>query len=368
MTDSLAALEQQRLDADRSYNEALTAFDSAVVAAASHASLQGDDIGQLTTALVLFLQKITAFVETKDRELQARIEQRFDQLTPGLAMIDELRTRVGVLQRAVDRIARDVPLAGGSSEAPAAPSASPTGTAALDEVTYVGFEDEFRGTEEAIEARLQEYVPLFSGATDVLDLGCGRGEFLAALARSGIRSRGVDLNAEMAAVARGRGVDAVAGDALLFLTDLPDESLGGVMAAQVVEHLQPSYLLRLLSVAHRKLRHGAPIVVETINPACWLAFFSSYIRDITHVRPIHPETLQYLLRANGFERLSIRFSAPVPDHMKMKPIELGAETLASADALARGLAQAADVVNANSAILNNLLFTHLDYAAIGYRA
>ena len=118
----------------------------------------------------------------------------------------------------------------------------------------------------------------------------------------------------MVAVARERGLDATHADALGYLASLPDESLGGLIATQVVEHLEPSYLMRLLDAAAQKLQPGAPIVLETINPACWLAFFSSYIRDFTHVRPVHPETLQYLLRASGFERVEIRYSAPVPEH------------------------------------------------------
>src|SRR6185295_924176 len=106
-------------------------------------------------------------------------------------------------------------------------------------------------------------------------------------------------NGEMVAEARGRGLDAVAGDALAHLASLADESIGGLFAAQVVEHLEPRYLIQLLETAFHKLRPGAPIVIETINAACWLAFFSSYLRDLTHVRPIHPETLEYLTRASG---------------------------------------------------------------------
>ncbi len=231
----------------------------------------------------------------------------------------------------------------------------------------MAFEDEFRGSEPDVQARLHAYVPLFEGAADVVDLGCGRGEFLAALAAAGIRARGVDLNRSMVAVARARGLDVVEGDALAFLEAAEDAALGGVMAAQVVEHLEPAYLLRLISTATRKLKPGAPIVIETINPACWLAFFSSYIRDLTHVRPVHPETLQYLLRAAGFERVTIRYSAPVPEHIKMKSADLPPAIAASADPLARALADTAHALNANAAILNSLLFTHLDYAAIGYR-
>ena len=231
----------------------------------------------------------------------------------------------------------------------------------------MAFEDQFRGSDAAIADKLAGYVPLFAGSSDVVDLGCGRGELLAALRAAGVTAKGVDANREMAAIARERGLDAVQGDALAFLELAADASLGGVIATQVIEHLEPDYLIRLLDAAARKLRRGAPIVLETINPACWLAFFSSYIRDLTHVTPVHPETLQYLLRAHGFERVEVRFSAPVPDHMKMKTIDLSPAMLSSTDATASALAAIAHTVNANAVILNTLMFSHLDYAAIGYR-
>jgi O-antigen chain-terminating methyltransferase len=210
-------------------------------------------------------------------------------------------------------------------------------------------------------------VPLFADSADVVDLGCGRGELLAALRDAGVRAKGVDANGDMAAVARERGLDAEQGDALAFLEAAADASLGGVVATQVIEHLEPAYLIRLLDAASRKLRHGAPIVLETINPACWLAFFSSYIRDLTHVKPVHPETLQYLLRASGFERVEVRYSAPVPDQMKMKTIDLSPALLSATDPTASALGAIAHTINANAVILNTLMFSHLDYAAIGYR-
>ena len=207
------------------------------------------------------------------------------------------------------------------------------------------------------------YVPIFADRDRVVDLGCGRGELLAAFRSAGVRASGVDANADMVAIARDRGLDAVHGDALAFLEAVEDESLGGIIATQVVEHLEPPYLLRLIDTASRKLRRGAPIVLETINVACWPAFFGSYLRDFTHVRPVHPDTLQYLLRASGFERVEIRYSAPVPDHLKMRTVDLPPGI--AADAAWTALAHA---VNVNAVILNNLMFTHLDYAAVGYRA
>jgi len=126
---------------------------------------------------------------------------------------------------------------------------------------------------------------------------------------------------------------AILNDALAYLESVPDGSLGGIMAAQVVEHLSPPYLVRLLETAYLKLRPGAPLVVETINPACWLAFFSSYIRDFTHAQPLHPDTLQFLLQANGFGHVTLQYSQPVPEHMKMQPVDVAAFA-ASGDAQA----------------------------------
>ena len=76
-------------------------------------------------------------------------------------------------------------------------------------------------------------------------------------------------------------------------------------------------------------------MLETINPACWYAFFSSYIRDLTHVRPVHPETLQYLLRASGFERVEIRYREPVPEHEKLKATAVPEDVRVSDDAWPR---------------------------------
>ena len=117
--------------------------------------------------------------------------------------------------------------------------------------------------------------------------------------------------------------------------------------------------MQLIETAFHKLRPGGLLVLETINVACWLAFFESYIRDLTHVRPIHPETLQYLLRASGFRDVRIDFRPPEAEADRLEAV-----SPLPADAPA-GLPAVADAVNANVAKLNARLFTHLDYAAIG---
>jgi len=366
-------LARERADADRAYNEALTAVDRAIADTRGR-ELARDDFDRLSHALVQLLQRITAFVESKDRALVGDVDNRVEPIGRALGEIAELRTRVNVLQRNSRQFTVDSSqTAAGGRQLPAAspqpPAASPQPPAAPQaDAVYVGFEDEFRGSDADVAAKLRGYLPLFAGTTDVVDLGCGRGEFLHLLRENGVHGRGVDTNAEMVAAARARGLDVDCGDALGFLAGLPDESIGGAIATQVVEHLEPAYLARLLATLSRTLRPGAPVVLETINPTCWLAFFSSYLRDFTHVRPIHPDTLQYLLRANGFERVTIRYSAPVPDEMKLRTVDLPAAVLTSTDPSIAALAQVGHAVNANAAILNALLFSYLDYAAIGYRA
>ena len=237
-----------------------------------------------------------------------------------------------------------------------APSSS-----SLDSYKYVGFEDQFRGSQLDIRGRVSEYLPLFEGASDVLDVGCGRGEFLDLLKARGITARGVDTNDEMVAVCRERGLDAAVGDGLSYLASLPDGSLGGLIAAQVVEHLEPAYLMRFLETAYHKLRPGSKIVLETINPTCWYAFFSSYIRDVTHVRPLHPDTLQYFLSASGFQNVNVRYSAPYPEDEKLQMVpNTGAGPLGGPTVMEIAF-------NDNVEKLNSLMFTYLDYAAIGER-
>ena len=117
----------------------------------------------------------------------------------------------------------------------------------------------------------------------------------------------------------------------------------------------------LLDAAFEKLRPGASIVLETINPACWFAFFESYIRDLTHVRPVHPDTLKYLLVATGFQHVEIRYRAPYPESDKL-------QMLAAGSGPQTALTDLVETLNANVEKINRLLFTYLDYAAIGRRA
>jgi O-antigen chain-terminating methyltransferase len=179
----------------------------------------------------------------------------------------------------------------------------------------------------------------------VLDVGCGRGELLRLLREAGIEASGVDADTDMVAYARGEGLDVVQADVLAHLESLPDASLGGVFAGQVVEHLPVPALLRLLELAVQKLRSGGLFVAETINPLSPLAL-RSYFADLTHAQPLVPDTLALLARQGGFREVETRY------------LNEPAEKLAIPDD---------PTIAANVRKLNDILFAPLDYAILARR-
>jgi hypothetical protein len=197
---------------------------------------------RLEACLIQYLQTMTLYVDTKDRCVSGQVHvvnagvdamaddwlkrseslaAREQRLATRLGALDDLRATASLaqqtaltLKREVERLLEQGLPAAASAVAPAAPPD-------LDAFKYLGFEDQFRGSREAIRARLADYLPLFADAGDVVDLGCGRGEFLDLLREQGLRARGVDLNHEMAETSRARGFEVAEQDALGFLAAQP---------------------------------------------------------------------------------------------------------------------------------------------------
>ena len=318
---------------------------------------------------------VDALQRTRDalqrtRDAQEQTTEGLDALertTEGLRQSVNLATAsTQALKREVERLRRPPAPATEDTDAGQAAHARPVPAETdLDAHQYVCFEDVFRGAPEEIAARQRIYLPYFEGASDVLDVGCGRGEFLALLRDEGIAARGVDANAAAVERCRKRGLEATRSDALGYLRSLPDESIGGLFSAQVVEHLEADYLMQLLGAAQRTLRPGSRVVLETINAASWTAFFSAYVRDITHRHPLHPDTLGYLLRASGFVDVTIVYRAPIPDAAKLQRAAVDpalADTPAGA-----AVCRLAETVNQHADRLNGLAFAEQDYAAVGRR-
>ena len=114
---------------------------------------------------------------------------------------------------------------------------------------------------------------------------------------------------------------------------------------------------------------GAPIVLETLNPACWTAFFDSFIRDITHVWPLHPDTLNYLVLASGFSAARIEYRSPVAaqDRLQPVPVRRAGDGASAGHAPGDDGGDLVETFNANVEKLNARMFTYLDYAVVAGR-
>jgi SAM-dependent methyltransferase len=217
---------------------------------------------------------------------------------------------------------------------------------------YFHFEEDFRGSRQDIKEKFRTYVHYFQGiSAPVLDLGCGRGEFLELLKEASIRGIGVDSNTKMVEQCRQLGLEVSQGDLLEFLVARPENSLGGIFCSQVVEHLPPDYLLKLLEATHSRMKEGGRLLLETVNVGSAFGFLQVYTKDLTHRLPIHPDTLKFLVAAAGFQKPEIQFVSPVPAVAQMKLIQNSND-------------DAAAVFNHNMVKLNQLLFDHQEYAVL----
>lgn len=164
---------------------------------------------------------------------------------------------------------------------------------------YRGFEDVFRGPEEFIRDRQRSYADLLRGHAPVLDVGCGRGELLDVLTEAGVEATGVDVDEGMVRRCREKRHPVLLADGIRHLSELDEGSLGAVVALQVAEHLTFEELVRFLTGAHRALRPGGRLVVETVNPHALEAMKMFWV-DPTHRAPLFPEVVTVLCGLSGF--------------------------------------------------------------------
>ena len=183
----------------------------------------------------------------------------------------------------------------------------------LLDALYASFEDQFRGDREEVKERLRVYLPLLREAKvseDVLDIGCGRGEWLELLREEGMAARGVDHNRVFVERCRQSGLDVTEEDALRYLRGLPDESLNVITSFHTVEHLPFETLIRWLDESARALKPGGLLILETPDPENFMVGSCSFYADPTHRNPIPSPTLKFLLESRGLYRTRV---------MKLRP-------------------------------------------------
>lgn len=210
---------------------------------------------------------------------------------------------------------------------------------------YLNFEDRFRGSESIIKKRLEEYLSYFSNSklnfnkTPVLDLGCGRGEFLRILKDHKIDAIGLDINLDMVERSKNKSLKTVQGDALTYLQDADSQSYGAITGFHLVEHIPFNTLLRIFKAAHRDLTSGGFVIFETPNPENIVVGSNTFYMDPSHLHPLPPIMLAFALEICGFKKVEIKRLHPDTEQ-KIKGLDPK---------------------------LSNLLFGPRDYSVIGYK-
>jgi O-antigen chain-terminating methyltransferase len=188
---------------------------------------------------------------------------------------------------------------------------------------YGVFEEEMRGPSSVVASIQRPYLTDIGtfGRADlpVLDIGCGRGEFLRLLDESGAAAVGLDVNEMFVETCREAGFEAVLGDALSYLRSSPDASLRGITAFHVVEHIPMPGVTELLASAYRVIAPGGGLLLETPDPENLAVGAHRFWFDPTHIRPVPSLLLKFMVRAAGFEDVEVRRLHPLGDLVRVEP-------------------------------------------------
>jgi O-antigen chain-terminating methyltransferase len=342
--------------------------------AVSHAQIQEESMSRLRLAVMTLTERADEFdqLARTHAEQEQKLASHGERLASVAGDLASLRSAYGQMaesfrhfqlqgrkrDRDIRRFIHDVRSgeidASGQQQSATVPPMFPAGLKRESDFDYFAFEDLYRGDEDLIRHRQKEYLEYFRGRNNVLDVGCGRGEFLELLREHNISAKGVELGTDQYLLCKEKGLDVIQQDLFSYLESIPDESLEGLFSAQVIEHMTASDQLRYVGLAYQKTSQGSPVIFETINAQCVWAIVRSFFLDPTHVRPIHPETLKFAMESVNFKNVELRFSSPASDRF-IPPLVLNGDV--------RNLSE----FNQRVQDLNDLLYGNQDYAAIGWR-
>jgi O-antigen chain-terminating methyltransferase len=176
----------------------------------------------------------------------------------------------------------------------------------------------------------------------ILDLGCGRGEWLELLSSEGLSAHGVDRNRIFLDACRGLQLDVTGQDVLAHMRKVRPNSVGAVTSFHLIEHLPHRYLICLIDAILLALRPGGIVVFETPNPRNMIVGSCNFYLDPTHKHPLPPDLSRYLLEARGFCNVEV---------MELHPFEKEYQ-ISQGDAAVKH-------------VLNQHFFSAQDYAVIG---
>ena len=221
----------------------------------------------------------------------------------------------------------------------------------FDNSFYAKYEDTFRGSEKIVKKRLQYYINKIkniksSDKNFILDVGCGRGEFVDLLIKNNFHAKGIDINSIAVQQAVDNNLPVENADLFAFLNKRKENSLAAVSAFHVIEHLRHNDLISFFRLAFDKIQPSGKLLLETPNMLNLFVAACDFYKDPTHIRPLHPATLQFYLQEIGFKKVEVNFLHPFSEKEGLK------------------ILKSASATNSNFKKLNELIFGARDCSII----
>lgn len=276
----------------------------------------------LTNVIRHAREDLTFHVDQKQIQMNQSVDQLRDVLTTTESRLEDALAKVRLNLDSIRRTQSQGPSS--TALAPEQSRRAPQRNAPPDDSLYVSLEDQFRGDRDVVKDRQANYLGHLGDSVSkehpLVDLGCGRGEWLRLLADRGIPSRGVDGNIVCVAECTEAGLDVVHDDLLAHLEGLPDASIGAVTLFQVFEHLPFGVLLDTLRQIRRVLVPSGVLIAEIPNSKNLRVGASTFWIDPTHERPLFPDVLLFLASQVGFrsvDGLYVNRLGPVHDYAQL---------------------------------------------------
>lgn len=291
-----------------------------------------------------------------DERLRTDFEAACINLRNNNALIERIASEEEFLKSKLSSVEKKMKAAPvQSASAGAVQTAEPAAVSSgsdYDDIDYFDFENHFRGSIDSIKKAQEFYLKYYRDKKRVVDIGCGRGEFLSLMQDNGIPAEGVDIYEPYTEYCNMKGLKATCGDGCDFLERT--EGVDGIFVGQVVEHLKPHQIIRLCNTAYERLEDGGCIILETPNPTSLSIYTNAFYIDPSHIKPVHPLTLKYYLEKAGFKDIEIIYTESSRPPFEIPPLKC---------------AEAENTAEFNEAMkrVSDMIFGSQDYAIVAVK-